>query len=277
MIKKQRYKWTILTSILLGTIGIIVLFLLNMPQINLTLLTVDGIQELVFITAIKTAIIAIMAFFLFKKWFNQEAQYLSDIPFLFGIFFLILVFGKLLDIIIAFNYYILNPEAVLLLIKIRYILLIIDLLFVLYLAVGMILYYLSLKDRFEKYKDEKALDKARNKILIIILALEIIAVILSQTYSTILFLLPLIVVPSVLVLIWLFAFAYKNQRLSQVHPLILAIGFGTLLASQISRPMAQRLITDIAMYATFSEMFELIVFIIIFIGLLMKANYKTQV
>ncbi len=83
----------------------------------------------------------------------------------------------------------------------------------------------------------------------------------------------IIVILSLIIITWMFYFAYKNQRLSQVHPLILSIGFGLYLVSQITRPLAQNLIGEIAAYIVLSEVIDLCIFIIIFIGFILNVKY----
>jgi hypothetical protein len=271
--KKQKYKWIILTSTIIGFVSLMIAYSFYTAQIIQSLETIQGIQELLVIISIKIGVISAMAFFLIRKWLKQEDQYLSDIPFLFGMFFLILVFAKFLDILISFNFFTLEPNSLLGLIKFRYYVAIFDLLPMIYLSVGMILYYLSLKERFNVYSDSARLDKARQKILVIVILVELIAISIAPNYSTIISILPLLVLPSLLIIVWLFAFAYKNKRLSQVHPLIIAVGFGIYLISQISRPIAQKVFSA-AIYAIFSESIELIIYMFIFVGLILKVNYK---
>jgi len=273
--KKEKYQWTLFLSTIIATIAMIITFLSYQAQISQSFTTVNGIYQVLTITLIKASIIGGMAYVMMRKWFKQEEQFLSDIPFLFGIFFLILVFAKFLDILISFNFYTLEQDSLLVLIKFRYFVMVLDLFPMIYLSVGMILYYLSLKERFNGYGDNENLDKARQKILIIIIIIEILAISLTPNYDTLLIILPLLVLPSLITIVWLFAFAYKNKRLSQVHPLIIAVGFGIFLTTQISRPLAKK-VFDTATYAIFSETIEMIIFIFIFIGLLLKANYKIR-
>ncbi|MFW9998602.1 MAG: hypothetical protein ACFE9Q_01695 [Candidatus Hodarchaeota archaeon] len=58
--------------------------------------------------------------YLFGKWFKQEAQFLSDIPFLLELFFLILMFGKALDLFHDMTYFTFSEAVVLLLLKVRF-------------------------------------------------------------------------------------------------------------------------------------------------------------
>ena len=273
MNKKEKYQWILIISIILGSVAMVIGFLLYTAQINQAYATVEGIQMVLIITLIKASVIGGMAFIMIRKWFKQEEQYLSDLPFLFGMFFLILVFAKFLDILISFNYYTLEEDSLLVLVKIRYFIMIFDLFPMIYLSVGMILYYLSLKTRFSELDKNERRDEVRIRVLIVIIIIEVLAISLAPNYSTILVILPILVIPSLITIIWLFAFAYKNKRLSQVKPLIIAIGFGLFLATQISRPMAQK-VFDAATYAVFSETLEMMVFILIFIGLILKTNYK---
>jgi hypothetical protein len=274
--KKEKYRWIFIISIIIGFISLFIAYSFYTVQIAQSLATIQGIWEVLIVMLIKIGIISAMAFSLIRKWFKQEEQYPSDIPFLFGLFFLILIYAKFLDILIVFNFYALTPDAVLSLIKFRYFVAIFDLLPMIYLSVGMILYYLSLKERFNAYSESTRLDKARQKILLVIIAIEAALISFAPTFSAITTILPILVLPALITIVWLFAFAYKNKRLSQVHPLIIAIGFLIYLTATISRPIAQRALNDV-MYALFSETFEVICFLIIFIGLVVRVNYKIEV
>jgi len=270
---RNQYKWTFVMSITSGLVIMIFVFAAFMTPIVNSIATVEGIWDFIIVTLIRICIVTGMALFMIRKWFKQEEQYLSDLPFLFGVFFLILIFAKLLDILYGLTFYTAEPDAVFSIIKIRFLIAIVNLLPMLYLSIGMLLYYLSLKEKYKGYSDNTKLDKTRVRILIVVIFVEILAVALAPDYSTIVTILPLMVIPSLIMIVWLFVFAYKNKRLSQVHPLIIAIGFLIYLFSTIARPILQKSL-DIATYVIVSESFEIFCFTIIFIGLLVNVKYK---
>ncbi|MFX0021537.1 MAG: hypothetical protein ACFE9S_04375 [Candidatus Hermodarchaeota archaeon] len=210
----------------------------------------------------------------FYKWFKQEKQFLSDLPFLFGVFFLLLTFGKMIDLFFDFTY-LYFPEALnLLVIKIRYFIIIFTVLPLIYLSITMILFSLSLREKFQGLREESSRNRTSLIIAIIVIIVESTAVIIVPNTLSISFLLPAVVIPSLLVIVWLFAFSYRNKRLSQVNAFVLMIGFATYLISQILRPIFQRLLGENTAYINLSEIVDLVIFIVIFIGFYLKANYK---
>lgn len=235
--------------------------------------TIEGAWTYCIVLLIKISVISGMALFMIVKWFKQEEQYLSDLPILFGLFFLILIFAKLLDILSGLIFYTAEPDAVFSILKIRFLLAVINLLPMLYLSVGMALYYLSMKEKYQRYSDNTILNRTRARILIMVIVIDVLAISLSPDYSILISLLPFLVIPALLMIVWLFAFAYRNQRLSQVHPLIIAIGFTIYLFSTVTRSILQKSL-DLVTSTLISETIEIICFIIIFIGLLVSVQYK---
>lgn len=273
MDKKKKYKLTIILSVILGCIAVIALYANNIKAITEGYNQTEGMNFVVLVISIRICVLTCMAYYVFHRWFQQEKQYFSDLPFLFGFFFTVLIFGKALDLFWDLTYYSFGNEYVLFLLKIRYFVAILTLLPMMYLSIGMILYSLSLKDKHEKLRVEKHGNKVRIKILIIIILIEMIAVILAPDPFTLGRLLPIFVIPSVATVVWLFIFAYKNKRLSQVHTKILAIGFGVLLASNLFRPLVLLYVGAGISYIVLVESVDLIVHIVIFIGFYMKIDY----
>ena len=270
MRKKQFYQCVLFLSVILSTIGVLSLFYIFSSEIKQSLYSIEGGWTILIIILIRIAVTLIMGSFMFRKWFKQEEQYLSDIPFLFGFFFLVLMFGKGLDLVVYCTYYTLDTETFLILLKIRHFVIILTFLPLIYLSLEIILYLRSLKENREKLKDEKYRNKLRIKLILIIFAIESVAVALYPNTIVAGIVLACIAIPSLLVIVWMFYFAYKNNRLSQVHPLILSIGFGLYTISQITRPLAQNIIGEIASYIIFAEIIDLLIFIVIFIGLIKK-------
>ncbi len=212
--------------------------------------------------------------YMLYKWFKQEKQFLSDLPILFAIFFLLLTFGKMLDLFFDLTYTYFIDSLNLLVIKIRFFIIIFTVLPLIYLSITMILFRLSLNEKFQKLRDEKTRNKTSLIIAIIVLIIESIGVIIVSDTPSISILLPAVVIPSLLVIVWLFAFSYKNKRLSQVNSFVLMIGFTAYLISQIMRPVLQRIIGINTAYINLSEILDLVIFIVIFVGFYLEANYK---
>jgi hypothetical protein len=194
-------------------------------------------------------------------------------PFLFGSFFLLLIFGKALDLFIDFTYLELDDELLLPVFKARYFIAIFDLLPMIFLSIYMILISLSLKERFNKLSNEKYLNKIRIRILIIIIVIEVLIGIFILNIAIAPIIYPIIIVPSLISIVWLFYFSWRNQRLSQVNTFILMISFGLYLLSQISRPVAQNILGDSPTYVITAELIDVIISVLIFIGFYKKSKY----
>jgi hypothetical protein len=203
-----------------------------------------------------------------KKWFNQEAQYLSDIPFLLSLFFLILTFGKGVDLFWDMTFNIFNEEIVLLLLKIRYIIIVLEVAPLIYL--GLEILFFRLEDRFQKLKNREYMDKIRLRIILLMVISELIIIIITPEYNILALLLPVIVIPSLLGIVYIFFLAYRLNRLTVVKPKILTIGFLLYLISNILRPVMQRVLGDNASYISVVELIDIFIFLVIFLGLYKK-------
>ncbi len=268
MVQKNNkiYLFVLLLGVILGSIAVMLLYILNWDVIVGSYNTQEGALGVVLIISFRILIVSGMAFYTFFRWFKQEEQYFSDIPFLFGLFFMFLVFGKTLDMFNAFIYFQVNASIVLVVLKIRYFIMILDFFPMIYLSSEMILFSFSLKPRFSKYSNQKVRNKISLRLIIVILIVESIFGIIAPNSTILSIYYPVIVIPSLLTIVWLFYFAYKNKRLSQVNTLILTIGFGLYLISQIIRPLAQFVIGESAVFLIFAETIDLMIFIIIIVG-----------
>ena len=275
MVQKNNkiYLFVLLLGVILGSIAVMLLYILNWEVIVGSYNTQEGALGVVLIISSRILIVSGMAFYTFFRWFKQEEQYFSDIPFLFGLFFMFLVFGKTLDMFVAFIFFQLNASIVLVVLKIRYFIMILDFFPMIYLSSEMILFSFSLKPRYKRLTSEKERNKTSLKFITLILIIEGIAGLIAPNSIILSIYYPIIVIPSLLTIVWLFYFAYKNKRLSQVNTLILTIGFGLYLISQIIRPLAQFVIGESAVFLIFAETIDLIIFIIIFVGFSKGSTY----
>ena len=98
MNKKKKYKLTIILSVILGSIAIIALYANNTKAISEGYNQTDGMIFVVLVILIRVCILTGMTYYMFHAWFLQEKQYFSDLPFLFGFFFIVLIFGKFLEL-----------------------------------------------------------------------------------------------------------------------------------------------------------------------------------
>lgn len=271
--KKKLYLTLISLSVFTGVISVFLLYYFNWNVIIQSYLTHEGALGVVLIISSRIIILSGMVIYTFYKWFKQEKQYFSDLPFLFGIFFLFLVFGKTLDLFADFIYFELNEALVLSVLKTRYFIMILDFLPMIYLSSEMILFSFSLRPRFNNLTNEERRNKISYRLILGILFIEFIAGLLAPTVRSLTIYYPIIIIPSLITIFWLFRFAYKNKRLSQVNTLILTIGFGAYLISQIIRPLAQFIIGESDVFLIFAESIDLIIFLVIFLGFYRESKY----
>jgi len=272
--KSRIYKFLLLLIIILGLVPLLLLYILYLREVKLGIAQIEGVWSVIIIILIRIGFLAVMSYYMFHRWFKQEEQYLSDIPFLFGLFLLFLTFGKILDLFWDLTFFIFDEEFVLFLLKIRFFIIILEMAPLVYLSINMILYLRSLRGSSIKIDDERQRNKITFKIMVLIVGIEIISVILAPNFTIIGILLPCIVIPSIAVIIWMFIFVYKHKRLSQVHPLIIAIGFIAWLISNIMRPLLQNIYGETASYIFYAEIIDFFVFLIIFVGFILKAKYS---
>ena len=272
--KARNYKILLLLIVVSGLVPLLLLYFLYLREIQQAITHTEGAVPVVIIILIRIGFISVMSYYMFHRWFKQEEQYLSDIPFLFGIFLLLLAFGKILDLFWDLTFFTFNDDFVMFLLKIRFFIIILEMAPLIFLSINMILYLRSLRGK--STSDEKQRNKATFRIMLLIVAIETTAVILAPNFLIMGILLPCIVIPSILVIIWMFLFAYKNKRLSQVHPLIIAIGFIAWFISNIARVVLQIVFGETPTYIFTAEMIDFFVFLIIFLGFCLKANYSQE-
>ena len=270
---KGIYLFLLLLGVILGIAAIFLLYYFNWSTVITSYQAHEGAFEVVIITGVRILIVLLMAFYTFYKWFQQEQQYFSDLPFLFGIFFLFLVFGKALDLFADFIFFQLDETLVLNVLKTRYFIMIFDFLPMIYLSMEMILFSFSLRPKFNRLTNEEMRNKINYRLIFSILLIEFIAGILAPSVRSLTIYYPIIIIPSLITIFWLFRFAYKNKRLSQVNTLILTIGFGAYLISQIVRPLTQFIIGESDIFVILAESIDLVIFLVIFLGFYQESKY----
>ena len=265
---KRKYSYGLLASIFIGSVGIFILYFMNFSLIIKAFAEYEGAFQVVLTISIRILLLSIISVYLFKKWFKQEAQYLSDIPFLLGMFFLILLFGKAVDLLWDLTFYTFNDDLVLLFLKFRFFIIIFEVAPLIFLGFEII--FFRLEDKFSKLKDKRYMNRLRMILIAIIVGIESSAVIITPNNTTMGLLLPYIVIPSLLGIVYIFFLAYRLNRLSVVKPGILTIGFFLYLISNIFRPLMQNLLGEAASYIIITELVDIFVFLVIFIGLYKK-------
>jgi len=274
MNKKRKYLLLIILPSIIGFIITLGLFLIFLEPIIKGFGILEGAWLGVSIILVRMGLVIFMSSYMFKKWFAQEYQFFSDLPFLFGLFFLILFFGKAYDLLYNLTFYTIDEISFLVILKIRFIIAVLSITPMYYFSIGMILFFLSLNDRYKKLNNKEFSKRIQLIVLLLIVSIEMIIIILFLDLNTNRIILPSIVIPSFLIIVIVFYIAYKNKRLSQVNPLILAIGFGAYLISQIMRPVFQILFGETSLTVIISEIIDLVIYLIIFLGLIKKIEYK---
>ncbi len=268
--KKGRYKLVLVIFFILAIVGVAVLYCINWPLFIQAFQAYEGAFEVLLVISIRIVILSITAFYLFHKWFKQEAQYLSDIPFLLGLFFLILIFGKSIDLLWDLTFFTFNDDIVLIFLKFRFFIIIFEVAPLIYL--GMEIIFFRLEDRFKKLKDKKYMNRLRSRLIVVIIIIESIAIIAGQNLTIMGLVLPIILIPSLLGIVYIFYIAYSLNRLTLVKPGILTIGFFLYVLSNIFRPLMQNILGETATYIIVVELVDIIIFLIIFLGLYKKSD-----
>ncbi len=266
--KKGRYKLVLLICIILAIIGVAVLYCINWSLIIQAFQAYEGAFEVLLVISIRILILSITTFYLFYKWFKQEAQYLSDIPFLLGLFFLILIFGKIIDLLWDLTFFTFNDDIVLIFLKFRFFIIIFEVAPLIYL--GMEIIFFKLEDRFAKLKDKNYMNRLRTILIALIVIAESITIIIVPNYTILGLVLPIILIPSLIGIVYIFYMAYRLNRLKIVKPGILTIGFFLYMLSNIFRPVMQNILGETAVYVIVVELVDIFIFLVIFFGLYKK-------
>jgi len=162
----------------------------------------------------------------------------------------------------------LSDDIVLLFLKFRFFIIIFEVAPLVYL--GMEIIFFRLEDRFSKLKDKKYMNTLRTRLITIIVSIESIVIIIIPNVTLLGMVLPMMLIPSLLGIVYIFYLAYRLNRLSVVKPKILTIGFFMYLISNIFRPIMQSLLGENASYLIVVEFVDLIIFVVIFLGLYKK-------
>ena len=268
--KRKKFLYSILTIILALTIFFSVLYSLYWFILVATIFAIEGLWIGVVAIISRVLILGVMSFFLFRKWLKQEAVYLSDAYFLFGSFFGILTFAKIYDLF--FNLVIIaevfSTELVLLLVKIRFFVIIANLIPILYIGLDAILIYINMNKNKEMNK--KQFNKLRLRIMLGFVLVIVLVIVLAPTLSFLNLVFPFITMLIYIAIAFMFLFMYKNKRLTQANGLIIGIAFICFLVSNLIRTI---LINVNLSYGIFAELIDIGVNLLIFIGFITKPKY----
>jgi len=218
----------------------------------------------------RVLILGMMSFFLYRKWLKQEAIYTSDAYFLFGSFFGILSCGKIYDIFynLALISTTFDAEFLLLLLKIRFFIVVVNVMPILYIGLEVIITFFNMYRN--KEMDKKQFNKLRLRIILIFILVLVLVISLAPTTNFLSTILPFITLVIFLGIAIMFLFMYKNKRLSQANGLIIGIAFICFIASNLLRSI---LLSIELYYIVFIELIDIGVNLLIFIGFVTKPKY----
>ncbi|MFW9773203.1 MAG: hypothetical protein ACFFFB_00610 [Candidatus Heimdallarchaeota archaeon] len=227
----------------------------------------------ILIYPIKIAILAAMSLFLYQRWFKQEAIYMTDAYFCFGSFFGIWVFGKIFDVLLNLLWLSGSFDNLrLLLMKIRYTVIIINILPILYIGLEALLVFIELRSKGKKTKSEA--NKIRYSFIGGYVIILLVLIWIANSVNLLVNLLPIATFIIYLLLMIMFFFMYRNKRLSQANSLIIGIAFLLLILSNIVRAVFT------ASYESWSiilsEIIDTIIIGVLFTGFITKPKYAKQ-
>ena len=270
--KKIKYKWYLIGSVvIIGTIFTL-LYVIFWSTIQYSLTQLPNTMLSVIASLIRIVVLGIMSLLLFIKWFKQEAIYTSDAYFLFAVFFMILTCGKILDL--HYNLLLvselLDDTFLLVFLKIRFFLIIFNLLPVLYIGLQAIM---AIARAYIKEMSESRFNKIRSWILYIFAAVFSIIIVLATNISSLITVLPFFTILIYILLAIMFLFMYKNKHLSQANGLIIGIAFFAFIVSNIFRSIMSVYALDNPSIFFIIEGVDILVNFLMFIGFIRKPKY----
>ncbi len=265
--KRKKFLYSILTVNLALIAVFVLLFSFYGPILAATIF--ENEIGLIAIMS-RILILGIMSFFLYRKWIRQEAIYISDAYFLFGSFFGMLTWAKVYDLIYnpAIISGLFDTGFVLLLVKIRFFIIIANLMPILYIGLDAVLVYINMNTNKEMKK--KQFNKLRLRIILVFVLITMLVIVLAPTFDFLNLVFPFITIVSFVTIAFMFLFMYKNKRLSQANGLLIGIAFICFIASNLIRTI---LISTNIYYNTIAEIIDIGVNLLMFIGFMTKPKY----
>lgn len=281
IMKKQNKKTWKLALIVVNLIAILLwtlLYYFTWDVVIITVTTFPFADWFAVISVARVILIVAMSSFLYHRWFKQEEIYLFDAFFLFASFFLILGHGKIYDFIYAIFYGTgtFSLEFTLFLVKMRYVLVVLMALTILFIGTdaSIILYEL----RRDKELTKEGRSKAKKWIIGIYITTSGLFIALSPSSEMLSAVLPYLMIFIYLICAIMFFFMYRNKRLSKVHGFIVGIGFLIFVATNLIRSiLTARAYQDYnAIWLFWSQVFDMISNIVIFLGFLVKPSFAKK-
>jgi len=272
--KKKLFKRIILGVMILVFSAYTILYYLFWPSFRESLLKIEAFSIITGIILIRVFIFLLMTYILFRQWIKQESIYTSDAYFLFGTTFIILTAGKLFDLFYNFIHASgsFSEDFTFNLLKIRYLIIILNVIPLLYLGLQVLI---TLVKVYIKDLSKQQFNRMRLSIITVFLSIISLLIIFTNERARLYNLLPVIVSGTMIGIVVMFLFMYKNKHLSQAHGLIIGAGF--ILAIIFSFVRFILLLTfDETLTIIYSEIFDMIAYSIIFTGFILKPKYAKE-
>jgi len=265
--KKKKFLYRIL-AVNLALLAVFALLFSFYGPILATTIFENEIGLIAIITRI--LILGLMSFFLYRKWLRQEAIYISDAYFLFASFFGIFTWAKVYDLIYnpAIISGLFDTGFILLLVKIRFFIIIANLMPILYIGLDAVLVYINMNTNKDMKK--KQFNRLRLRVILIFVLITISVIVLAPTLGFLNLVSPLITIVSFVSIAFMFLFMYKNKRLSQANGLIIGIAFICFIVSSLIRTI---LISTNIYYSIIAEIIDIGVNLLMFTGFITKPKY----
>ncbi|MFX1356684.1 MAG: hypothetical protein ACFFA8_05305 [Promethearchaeota archaeon] len=270
--KKRKFKLWLTISSLGSLIVFSVLYYLYWSTISNALITIEGAELATISAATRIVILSIMSYILFRKWFKQEVIYTSDAYFLFALFFMILTIGKLFDLL--YNLLLISDTYgdlfILMLSKIRYYIIIINILPILYIGLEATMTFVSV---YVKDLSKKQFSKIRLWIIFVVLLGLTVIITLATNITFLINVLPFFTIAIFIMIAIMFLFMYKNKRLSQANGLIIGIAFLYFIITNLLRSLISIIALTHPSFIVVADLLDISANVLMFIGFISKPSY----
>jgi len=222
---------------------------------------------------LRVLIFVIMSYILYKKWLRQEAIYTSDAYFLFALFFTIITAGKILDLFwnLAFISESFSADFTLALLKIRFSVIVLNALPLLFIGLEALI---TIFNAYIKNMTKKQFNKARIIIIILFLGIVSFIILIAPNIDILRQLLPIVTAGTMIGIVIMFLFMYKNKKLSQAHGLLIGLGFLFAVITSFVRSILNASGASTALI--YAELLDMLVYFIIFTGFMTKPKYARK-
>lgn len=270
--KKQKYKLGLLGVLIALLVVFALVYSLYWSTISYALTEVEDTWLAAIASILRIIILSIMSIILFRKWFKQEAIYTSDAYFLFALFFMILTYGKIYDLL--YNLILISESfgdmALLYLLKVRYIIVVINIIPILYIGLEATMTFISV---YIKEISKKQFNQLRLWIVIIFLGIISFIIAIASSITFLISVLPFLTLAIFVMISIMFLFMYKNKRLSQANGLIIGLAFLVFIFTNIARSIISvRALNEPSLFVI-AETLDIIANVLMFFGFISKPKY----